>query len=107
MGEDSIGQTPDDGASARLFRERVTHGIQDDGPAAHLYWEQVAEVTGPSSGRDPKPALGLVPTSACWECGGLCPPEDLWVGKSSGVALCDDCMGNWEAAGRARRNGEF
>ncbi len=100
-------QMPDDGICARLFRERVAHGIPDDDVAARLYWEYIAELTGLGNGSAAPLALGLVPTSACWACGALCRPEDLWVGKRSGVALCEDCIENWEAAGRARRNGDF
>jgi hypothetical protein len=100
-------QIPDDGVSARLFRERVARGIPDDDVAAKLYWEHIGELAGPGNGSAAPSALGLVPTSACWECGALRRPDDLWVGKRSGAALCEDCIGKWEAAGRARRNGEF
>lgn len=41
-------------------------------------------------------------TSACWECGSWVPIEDLWVGKRSGIALCDRCLAYWTRAGRAR-----
>jgi hypothetical protein len=47
------------------------------------------------------------PTAACSACPALVPPEELWVGKKSGIALCDPCMTKWEKAGRARRTGEF
>ncbi len=105
--EASQDQMPDDGVSARLFRERVAHGIPDDDVAARLYWEYIAELTGLGNGSAAPLALGLVPTSACWACGALCRPEDLWVGKRSGAALCEHCIEKWEAEGRARRNGEF
>ena len=47
------------------------------------------------------------PTSACWDCGGLVRPEELSIGKQSGTALCEYCLGIWVAAGRAKYGGEF
>jgi len=47
------------------------------------------------------------PTAACSACPALVAPEDLWVGKKYGNALCDPCMTKWEKAGRAKRTGEF
>ena len=47
------------------------------------------------------------PTSACFQCGRNVPPADLFVGKHSGIALCEPCLEKWEKAGRARRTGEF
>jgi hypothetical protein len=47
------------------------------------------------------------PTAACSACPALVAPETLWVGKKSGIALCDPCMTKWEKAGRAKRTGEF
>jgi hypothetical protein len=47
------------------------------------------------------------PTAACSACPALVAPEELWVGKKSGIALCDPCMTKWEKAGRAKRTGEF
>lgn len=59
----------------------------------------------PSTGEGPPVWSG--PTSACWDCGARVPPQDLWVGKKSGVGLCEGCMGRWEKAGRAKRSGDF
>lgn len=47
------------------------------------------------------------PTSPCSACDRAVDPAELWVGKKSGIALCDGCMVTWEQAGRARRSGEF
>lgn len=47
------------------------------------------------------------PTATCSACPALVAPEELWVGKKSGIALCEPCMTKWEKAGRARRTGEF
>ena len=52
-----------------------------------------------------RPVEGAV--SSCTACPALVAPEDLWVGKRSGIALCDPCMDKWEKAGRAKRTGEF
>ena len=51
------------------------------------------------------PAEG--PTSVCFQCGRNVPPADLFVGKRSGIALCEPCLEKWEKAGRAKRTGEF
>ena len=51
------------------------------------------------------PAEG--PTSACFQCGRNVPPADLFVGKRSGIALCEPCLEKWEKAGRAKRTGDF
>jgi hypothetical protein len=45
--------------------------------------------------------------TACWDCGREVPVEDLWVGTTTGTALCKDCFDRWVRAGRARRTGEF
>ena len=47
------------------------------------------------------------PTAACSSCPAIVAAEELWVGKRSGIALCDPCMDKWERAGRAKRTGEF
>lgn len=47
------------------------------------------------------------PTSACWDCGRLVKPEEIYVGKQSGTALCKVCLGIWVAAGRAKQGAEF
>jgi hypothetical protein len=45
--------------------------------------------------------------TACWDCGREVPVEDLWVGTTTGTALCEDCFDRWARAGRAKRTGEF
>lgn len=73
--------------------------------------EAVAVPAGPLDGaRDRqratyRPLEG--PTSPCSACDAQVNPAELWVGKRSGIALCDPCMDKWEQAGRARRTGEF
>ncbi|HLB31084.1 MAG TPA: hypothetical protein VJN91_06105, partial [Gammaproteobacteria bacterium] len=47
------------------------------------------------------------PTSACYDCGALVRPEELYVGKQSGWALCEACLGIWVDAGRAKQGAEF
>lgn len=48
------------------------------------------------------------PCSACWDCGASVPIAELWVGRRSGIALCDACAVRWEAAGRGRKKeGDF
>jgi len=47
------------------------------------------------------------PTSVCMDCGRLVKPEELYVGKQSGMALCEACLGIWVAAGRAKQGAEF
>jgi hypothetical protein len=93
----------------------VDYGLESTRRAAPSYtaesaMEEIRRVTS-GEGTDPVGAAAYRPlegpTAACSACPALVAPETLWVGKKSGIALCDPCMTMWEKAGRARRSGEF
>ena len=76
---------------------------------ADLAMEEIRRVTTAQGTGDGAAAYAPAegPTSACFQCGRNVPPADLFVGKRSGIALCEPCLEKWEKAGRAKRTGEF